>query len=294
MFKAKRAKEIFIVAFLSIISVFGMYFSINIIDSYALDSILYIIFIAIIAYQLYYMIAVESLKYSINCNGITIIRFLGLKKTFIDKKDIIGYLYKNNKISGIRLSGYNLFNINYGKCFEENIGLCKMFLTSNCNNFYIITKDITYVLSPRQTDEFRAELDIVSKDVGQYRKQSIKGKVELYKDKQFIIPFIVASILCIINTGIPLVLYVLDIIPKAMPLKFNSLLQVSLMGTAKQFASKQIAYGVGSMTLLICMYYAAQFTAKFDKKSSYIYTYVSLAVVAILLMIQLELLYKFL
>lgn len=293
-FKAKRPREMFYVICLCVLSIFGMFVSTDLVDSYTWDKILFSLFTVIIIYQLYYMMAVETLKYSIDENGIEIIRFFGLKKTFIPQRDIIGYLYKDTKISGVKLSGYSLANINYGKCFEDTIGLCKLFLTSSHNNFYIVTKDITYVISPADIDKFNEKLDKISITVENFKRFPKQGKLELYKDKQFMIPFLLTSFLCIVSVASPLALYGLNMLPQTMPLKFNSLFQPVLIGTGKQFASTQMFYGVGTMALLMCMYYATHFTAKFDKRSSYKYIYIALLVVVMVLIVQFRILYKYL
>ena len=61
-FKAKRPREMFYVICLCVLSIFGMFVSTDLVDSYTWDRILFSLFTVIIIYQLYYMMAVETLK----------------------------------------------------------------------------------------------------------------------------------------------------------------------------------------------------------------------------------------
>lgn len=85
------------------------------------------------------------------------------------------------------------------------------------------------------------------------------------RTKKFLIPFLISSIIIIIMTLNPLILYLCNKLPLSIPLKFNAGFKPILFGSGKQFAFKQMVYGVLNMALLFCMYYAAYFYAKYDK-----------------------------
>src|SRR3712207_9114827 len=85
------------------------------------------------------------------------------------------------------------------------------------------------------------------------------------------LPFILVSVIIVIFTVTPLLLYVNGTLPAKMPLSFNAAFNPIRMGTGKQFAFKQAIYGVLNMGILFCMYYAAHFHAKYDKKSAKTY-----------------------
>lgn len=80
---------------------------------------------------------------------------------------------------------------------------------------------------------------------------------------------------------------------KSMPLNFNSNFIAIEYGTGKQFAFNQMMYGIFSMAILFCMYYASYFYAKYDKKYSKRFIYISLGISLILLLIQIKILYTF-
>ncbi len=76
-------------------------------------------------------------------------------------------------------------------------------------------------------------------------------------------------------------------------MSFNSAFNPIKMGTGKQFAFKQAIYGVLNMAILFCMYYAAHFHAKYDKKSAKTYIYVSLFIAIVFFLMQFKTLANF-
>jgi hypothetical protein len=78
-----------------------------------------------------------------------------------------------------------------------------------------------------------------------------------------------------------------------MPMSFDSKFTAIQFGTGKQFAFKQMVYGLFNMAILFCMYYAAYFCAKYDRKSSYKFIYISLILTLALLTIQIKILVTF-
>jgi len=112
----------------------------------------------------------------------------------------------------------------------------------------------------------------------------------MYKDKKFKTPLFLTSAIIIIITLNPLILYLTHKLPNIMPLTFDASFKPVTMGTDKQFAFAQMTYGALNMALLFCMYYAAYFCAKYDKKTAYRYLYIALAVAALFLFLQLRIL----
>ena len=77
-----------------------------------------------------------------------------------------------------------------------------------------------------------------------------------------------------------------------MPLSFNSNFEPARYGTGKQFAFKQMIYGVLNMAILFCMYYASYFYAKYDRKSANKFIYVSFIVSIVFFLFQLRTIFQ--
>lgn len=107
------------------------------------------------------------------------------------------------------------------------------------------------------------------------------------------IPFVTVSIIALALTVIPLILYLKGLIPEDMPLSFNRKFEPVKMGSGKQFAFKQTTYGVLNMAILFCMYYAAYFYAKYDRKSANLYIYLSLIISSAFFLMQLKIVFQF-
>jgi hypothetical protein len=88
-------------------------------------------------------------------------------------------------------------------------------------------------------------------------------------------------------------MYVKGVIPNEMPLSFNASFEPAKIGTARQFAFKQMTFGVLNMAVLFCMYYAAHFHAKYDKKSANRYIYISLIISAVFFLMQLRTIFHY-
>jgi len=86
-----------------------------------------------------------------------------------------------------------------------------------------------------------------------------------------------------------MVLYILNELPDVMPLVLNVSREVVEVGTDKQFAFSQMTYGLLNMAVMFCMYYAAHFCAKYDKKAAHRYIYISFLVALIFLYLQMQL-----
>lgn len=191
------------------------------INSYLLVAFFRVFLIIFNIYQLYYILLCSTIKYNINDDGITILAFKGLKKIKIPFTSIVNYDTSKGEIDGVRLSGIGKGNFALGRFVIKNIGIVNMFVTSNKNVFYIKTKENIIAISPENYKDF--EVILSKKGIAQscLDKQIVK-QVSLYKDKQFIIPFIIVAIIIIILTLNPFILYLKNKLPVRMPVSFNS------------------------------------------------------------------------
>ena len=168
-----------------------------------------------------------------------------------------------------------------------------MFVTSSKRVIYIHTEDISYGLSPDEFEKFK-EL-IVSKGI---KEESFKVKVNsaraIIRDKGFYIPFIITSLLILGIILIPSILYLSGAMPDKMPIDFSAHFIPCTIGSAKDFVGRQIIYGIMNMILLVCIYYASHFCAKYDKKLAQRYIYLSLIISLVFLVSQIQTLVNYL
>jgi Protein of unknown function (DUF2679). len=261
-------------------------------NSYEISSLLKIVLIVCNIYQIYYLTIYASLNYSIDDENLYINSAFGIKKIKVPFNEIEGYRKAKGHIRGIKLSGYGKNYFAIGRAIIEKIGITYMFVTSTEDIIYLKTKDINYGLSPEDFDKFEKELNKknVSPLVWEYKANR---NINLHKDRKFFIPFVVVAIITLIITLNPIVLYLYDKLPAMMPLNFNSQFVAVKLGTGKQFAFKQAFYGVLNMAVLFCMYYAAYFCAKYDRKSAYKFIYVPLIISIAFLVMQIRVLVTF-
>ncbi|MDT8715331.1 PH domain-containing protein [Clostridium sp. 19966] len=264
----------------------------KLVDSYVVYNVLKIGLILVDVYYLYYLLMDFSVKYMVYEDNITISYFWGLKSTKIFYNDIMGYEISEKNIHSIKLSGIGSDKFAYGRNIIDKIGTTYMYVSSNKAVLFLKTEKMCYGISPENLDKI---IDILKqKNIDNNIKEYVPNKnVELYKDKKFFVTLVLVSILIIILTLNPFILYLRNAMPQQMPLTFNARFIPTDFGTSKEFAFKQMTYGVFNMIILFCMYYAAYFSAKYDKKSAYKYLYVSLFVVLIFMFLQLRILFKF-
>ena len=261
-------------------------------NSYIVDSLLKLLLVFCNVYQVYYIALFVSLKCTIDGENLRIYAIGTLKKVIVPLNEIEGYTMSTGTIKGVMLNGISASTFAMGKFVIDKIGISRMFVTDNKNVFYIKTKHMNYAVSPLDYKKFEEKLISHDVHVAEW-KYKVNNSYNLHKDKHFIIPLMIVSILILILTLNPLVLYLKHVIPDMMPLNFDEKFCPIKMGTGKQFAFTQMVYGVLNMALLFCMYYASYFCAKYDRKSAYKYIYLSLFVAIMFLIIQFKILINF-
>lgn len=261
-------------------------------NSYEISSLLKIVLIVFNIYQIYYLTIYASLNYSMDDENLYINSAFGIKKIKIPFSEIQGYTKAKGHIRGMKISGYGKNYFAIGRAIIEKIGFTYMFVTSTEDVIYLKTSDINYGLSPEDFDKFEKELNKkgIYPLVWEYK---VNRNIHLHKDKKFLIPLVIVAIVTLIITLNPMILYLYNKLPAMMPLNFNSQFIAVKLGTGKQFAFKQTIYGVLNMAILFCMYYAAYFCAKYDKKSAYKFIYVSLIIAITFLVMQIRVLVTF-
>ena len=265
---------------------------IYLVNTYIILSLLRVALFVMDVYFVYYILLDLTLYYELDSENLMIKYFFGLKKIIIPYSAIEGYDIKNDHIHGVKLSGIGNDRFAFGRSIIDKIGTTHMFVSNSKNSLYVKTAEISYAISPNQCQELEGVL--VSKNIKrQIGTFKVDKNIELYKDKLFSILFILITVIILILTLNPLILYLKNMLPAKMPLNFNSSFEPINYGTGKQFAFKQMTYGVMNMIVLLCMYYASYFCAKYDKKTAYRYIYLALITSATFLMLQIRVLMSF-
>ncbi|MEW8956770.1 PH domain-containing protein [Clostridium sp.] len=279
---------LFIIISIIVVNLFILFIG-SFMNSYVIITLLKVFMIVFTVYCIYYLFILLSLKYIIKDNEIEIDSLFSLKKEVIPFKNILGYSNHKRSIKGIKLSGIgnNFFCV--GRSIIDKVGLTYLYVTSSKDIIYIKTKDISFGISPENVEKFKQIL--VSKNIKEKEFQVEKARNnKLFKEKKFFIPFIIATIIIIFLTVNPFILYLNKDLPITMPLNFNEAFMAIEYGTAKQFVFRQMTYGVLNMVVLVCMYYGAYFSSKYDKKSAYKYMYISIILAAAFAIMQLRIL----
>ncbi|GAA0718964.1 PH domain-containing protein [Clostridium malenominatum] len=262
------------------------------VNSYELSNLLNVSLIVVNIYELHYIFLYTTLHYVIEGDKIYIRGIWGFKNDVIKISCIEGYRRGSGDIKGVKLYGYGKNNFALGKSIIDDVGTTKMYVTSSKDIIYLKVGDICYAVSPENCNDFEEEL--IKQGVKSMAWElSFKKNINLYKDKKFLLPLIIVTIIISILILNPFILYLYGKLPAEMPLSFDSGFNAVKIGTGKQFAFKQMAYGVLNMALLFCMYYASYFYAKYDKKSAYKFIYVSLVASVLFLFIQFKILITF-
>lgn len=257
------------------------------INSYVLATVLKGLAITFNVYQLYYIIMGNTVQYVINEDNIEIMGIFGLKKYYIPISSIIAYNTSKGKIKGVKLTGYGNDNFALGKSIVDKIGIANMFVTSNKSILYLKTEDMCFGVSPSEFEKF--EGIIKSSGITKaYWETKRNRDFNLFKDKNFLVALILTTVTIALIIIIPFVLYLKKMYPANMPLAFDTTFTPMKIGTGKQFAFKQMSYGVLNAAVLFFLYYASYFYAKYDKKSAYKFIYIALLTSVIFLIMLLK------
>ena len=286
-YKSAKGIGVWVIAGITVIYNIFMIVFIKFINSYEIFNLLKLVFIVVNAYQIYYIIVCGTLKYSMDEEDLYITSMFKFKNEKIPFKDITMYQTSNRYIKGIKLSGYGKSKFAIGRSFIHKIGRTYMFVTSTKNVIYLKTDDITYGISPENFREFESKIQERHIENFKWENKLDKG-IELRREPKFLIPFIIASFTVLILTLNPIIMYLYGNLPDRMPLSFNSNFIAVEFGTGKQFAFKQMTYGLLNMGLLFCMYYAAYIFSKYDKNVFYKFIYTALAVAVFFLIMQIK------
>lgn len=282
--KLEIIPTIFTFVMFNVIGVWSTY----VLDSYLMLSLIRVMLVICNMFYLYHIGIWLTVKYDITNSEVRINALGGLKKVILPLSDVECYTVEKGKIRGISLSGISSNKFAIGRIAVKNLGTARMFVTNGSRVIYLRTKDISYAVSPKNFQGFLEALNKVGIEEKTWTKKYNKVN-KLHKDKKFIYPLILTSIIILFTTFFPMALYIFNKLPDVMPLVLNVSKQVGEVGTDKQFAFAQMLYGLLNMAVMFCMYYAAHFCAKYDKKSAYRYIYISLLVAVVFLYIQVRL-----
>lgn len=289
-YKPTRGSASIYILLIALLSNLFIAILLKLVDSYLIYCILMVALVVIDIYYLYYFIIDVTLHYTLTEDKHLIVySFWKLKKVDIDLKNVKGYMCSGTNIHGIKLSGIGNDKFAYGRNIIDKIGTTYMYVSSSKDVLYLKTDDMCYALSAVGNEKIKATLNelSISEGIEEYVEAV---NVELHKDKKFFIPFIIVSVLIVIMILNPFILYLKNRLPNLMPLTFDTYFMPLTKGTGKQFAFKQMTYGVMNMIILFCMYYASYFCAKYDRKTAYRYIYISLLIVSVFLFLQLKIL----
>ena len=263
--------------------------SLYLIDSYTLVNLIYALFVICNGYQIKYMIISLTTRYVIHEDRIEISSMWGLRKIRIPINTIEKYMKAEGTIRGVKLSGYGSHNFAFGKFVISKLGTTSMFVTSNKAIIYLDTIDMNYGISPDSIEDFEKALFEKGIEKSEWEKAAAKATY-LYKDKKFMIPFMLVTLVIFVIILNPFILYLKGALPNKMPLSFDSNFIPLEYGPGKKFAIAQAVYGVLNMAILFCMYYASHFYSRYDKKSAYKFIYVSLIIAGVFLAMQFRIL----
>ena len=260
--------------------------------TYELLTVVRIVILIFNCYQLYYIILYFTLTFQADDHKLYINGNFGIKKITISFKDIEQYFISQGPIKGIRISGYSSNNFAIGRTVLDKIGTTYMFVTSNKNIIYLKTAYGNFALSIDNIDKFKEIMRDNEILMAEWEHNDSKYS-GINKEKKFVILLSIASIIIIVLTVNPCLWYLNGKIPVKTPLTFDGNFLPVKFGTAKEFLFKQVSYGVLNMGVLFCMYYAAYFCAKYDKKTAYKFMYVVIILASAFLFMQLRILYNF-
>ncbi|AAK79272.1 hypothetical protein BJV85_002696 [Clostridium acetobutylicum] len=255
------------------------------INTYIVLRILEIFIVFFNIYQLYYILKSLTLKYCYDNENFYVLWCFGIRRVTIPFKEIEAYNVSHGEIKGVKLWGYGRNFFALGTFSVNDIGIVNMFVTATKNVIYIKCNSSIYGISPEKCDEVKNFLEkrkLVLKN-WTYEK---RNKVSLSKDRHFDILIFLISIVILMVTIIPFILYLRGVMPHKMPLSFDSNFKPMIYGTSREFAFKHMMYGAYNMIIFFCIYYSAYFYARYSKKLAYRLMYISFLVAFIFLIFQ--------
>lgn len=285
--KAEKGWNLYNIIVMFILYVILILLGLKLSASYIFSILLKILLTVTTIYQLYYIIVFISLSYKFDGENVYISSLL--RKVVIPIKIIEGYKIESGKIHGIRLSGVGTNSFALGRFVVKKIGTTHMYVTGNHKILYIKAGESNFAISPIRIEDITKIL--IDNNISSIDWEHEWDKeIHLHKERSFMLPFIINSVIISFITLNPFVLYLMKKLPDKMPLSFDASFFPVDFGSGKQFAFNQMIYGVLNMAVLFCMYYAAHFYAKYDKKMANRFIYVSLLIAAAFLLIQIRIL----
>jgi hypothetical protein len=287
VFKPKRGSGYILILTITLLYNLLIIFLISASKTYELSVLLKVLLVVVNIYQFYYFLIYLTISYAIDNSRLCIKSIFGLKNVNILLSDIKAYDKHSGPIKGIRISGYGWNHFAIGKSLIEKIGTTYMYATSNKSIIYLNTEEMNYGISPELVQMFEDRLienGILKKNWSLVKRSNHN----FYRDKKFFIPLIIDTILLLILTLNPVILYLRNMLPATMPITFNASFLPVTLGTGKQFAFRQMTYGILNMAIFFCMYYAAHFYSKYDRKSAYKFMYLPLILTIVFILMQIR------
>ena len=291
-FNAKRGKaSLELISYLILGDVL-MLIILELISGYIESSIVKFVMTVFTIWCLYYIFLDLTLKYIFYNDRVVISSFGGMKKIEVAISDINGLLVRDGEIDGFKLSGVGKERFAFGRMVVKGVGATRAFITSANKVLYIHTENFSYGISP---DDIDTVLTILfDKNIPIQEFETKVNNRELFKDKKFLTPFIITTIIISVMILIPFILYLTGGLPDKMPLSFDTMFNVVTMGTGKEFAVKQMISGICNIIIVICMYYTSYFAAKYDRKVAVRFMYMALVISLLFEFIQIQVLINYL
>lgn len=295
VFRPARGKGLIFLSLITVVFDIVLFILMWLSNTYELRYAFILLLLVFSIYQLYYILGYISLKYEFNEDTIIINRCWGMRKIFVPVKNIKAYKiqeYKMKEIEGLKISGYFIKDMIFGKAIINKIGATHMFITNSRNVIFLSTEEINYCLSPIDMKRFEDKLKACDIKNNELANIGFKG-VKLYKEKKYLAIIIICAILLIVIPSIPMVLYLQGKMPALMPLSFDKNFIATKLGTAQQFVFKQTIYGILNMAIFFCFYFASYFFQKYDKRTAYGYLYLGVIICLSIMILQIKVLYTF-
>ncbi|MGL5575615.1 MAG: PH domain-containing protein [Sarcina sp.] len=291
-FKARRGRASFEILGYLILCDTLMFIILKLVDGYVESKIITFGIIFFTIWCLYYIVLDLSLKYIFYGDKIIISSFGGLKKVEIEILDINGLLVRDDIIDGFKLLGVGKDKYAFGRMVVKGVGATRAFITSSTKVIYLHTEKFSYAISPKDVDTVLTIL--FDKNIPIQEFETKVNNRELFKDKKFLTPFVLTTIIISIMIVVPFILYLAGCLPLEIPISFDTSFSVVTMGTGKEFAIRQMITGICNIIILICMYYTSYFAVKYDKKLAIRFIYIAFIISLLFEILQLQILINYL